>query len=838
MGALSPELWWRVAQRAERTALGEVHSRLLATDSTVSPEVRHALCIEVIEDYDYRSWPETFVLHNVIWNLQEAIVLPLESQEVDRVQRMNYMRLAMAGKERHNDVAYGLSGKMVIGGDQLPTEKREFLDALLEMGTRSYRESIPEEHELENNVLHVAVSYRHSSAWDKQGTINRLQAEAIWLAIRSMPYMDDRKEVRVWVDQNLHREESPEGTEWHEFGLLPYACLPVVGVGDGNFSLEYASTRPWIWVETLTALKANGLHVAPGLDVVSDCEHILTRMPLFERLKPAMTRHGWLMGARRNVDDVMSEITRNISLWRRDGFLNHSGYEFADEFELFVNWARWFVIRGVKYSEMSWNHSSSRAVTGMDAVVLLRAMPRSGGPELEPVQGIVQANISWTLSQETEEWIVSDIFDRTMIDDLPLRAILECAQGGRSNAAEMAISGQMTTLQHAQFRKENGVVSVVYGGRFGRQGNDLGEIATMFTTALSQIWRKVVGAEQLSVVRTDGQFGDLVTYTPFTRRVQIAAGQESFPGRNGQLIPRELPVELQQRLGLKAAGVFNDSGICECIYELQHSGKIYRVCTSELSTIDEASNSTGETLKTFVAALKGHSFFKEILYRDLPELERLDLTRGWDVERLLHSHGQSPGNDLAGGTENEGFGFCDQNVLSGEAKMDVLSELQENLRLLSRGYILVWVNAIDGGKVQIIFRSKREKRTVTTNEIFASREVAILEETPLDELANENSTGLIQMLAGVQPRLKVRRFGSGVNPRIQTSEKGVELNIKAVDGMFAVCKGSGKTVCQLNGLEVDLRDEGDLYRVEWRGRYQSVGRGYERFPLRTGTRIV
>lgn len=177
------------------------------------------------------------------------------------------------------------------------------------------------------------------------------------------------------MDQNLHRAQFPPGTEWHEFGLLPYACLQTVFVGTGDCSLKHAYSRPWLWVEMVTALKSHGAYTKRGHDLVGGCDSLLVTTESYDRAKAPLQRDGVIPGAGATIDKVLNDVTRIISLWRRD-FLGHATYDFAAEFEAFVNWARRFVIRGVPYSQMAWNHNSLD-VYGMDAVVFVRELVRS-----------------------------------------------------------------------------------------------------------------------------------------------------------------------------------------------------------------------------------------------------------------------------------------------------------------------------------------------------------------------------------------------------------------------------------------------------------------------------
>eukprot|EP00171_Calliarthron_tuberculosum_P012056 IDg12056t1 len=330
------------------------------------------------------------------------------------------------------------------------------------MGRREYDGAIPRLLELENNVLHVAVSYRHTFKFSEGGTISAEQAESIWTAVRALPTFRADTEVRVWIDQNLHRKKFPKGTEWHEFGLLPYACLSVVVIGTGDCSLKHAYTRPWLWVEMLTALRGDGIHTVPGRDILADCGEVLTALEQYEARKDMIVQNGWLLGARRNVDSVMEAVARDISLWRSRGFLGHEGYDHYEYFEKFVNWARMFVIRDVLYSQMAWNHPSDKAVRGMDAVALVRALPNDKQRYVDCLLAMVRPVISWRNYGEQDRWLVGDILDRTEVDDIPLHVVAELRYKKDGDSADVWILNRDTTRMQIRFRKQYNTVSMIY----------------------------------------------------------------------------------------------------------------------------------------------------------------------------------------------------------------------------------------------------------------------------------------------------------------------------------------------------------------------------------------
>ncbi|KAI0563109.1 hypothetical protein FGB62_46g14 [Gracilaria domingensis] len=61
--------------------------------------------------------------------------------------------------------------------------------------------------------------------------------------------------------------------------------------------------------------------------------------------------------------------------------------------------------------------------------------------------------------------------------------------------------------------------------------------------------------------------------------------------------------------------------------------------------------------------------------------------------------------------------------------------------------------------------------------IAANWGLMILKETDEHKLVNSESTGLIEMVVGAKPKLRVKKYGSGLNPTIQTHEDGKEVKV-------------------------------------------------------------
>lgn len=175
-------------------------------------------------------------------------------------------------------------------------------------------------------------------------------------------------------------------------------------------------------MQMLAALKANGIHTKRGYNLVEDCANVLIKMVNYDQSKQAINAHGWILGTQLDVDEVMNEVTCTVSLWRRQGFMNNGNYEFASEFEEFVNWARWFLIRGVPYSGMAWHHDSTE-VRGMGAFALVRALPRLRAFQSESASAVVRPNITWQRFDQ-EDWVIGDLIDGSLVGEIRLNSIL------------------------------------------------------------------------------------------------------------------------------------------------------------------------------------------------------------------------------------------------------------------------------------------------------------------------------------------------------------------------------------------------------------------------------
>lgn len=799
--AANPRYLRDQASQRERDALDIVYDRLLAVDSDLCDYVRYALFVEIIEEFDYRSWPQHFILSDIIWDFQELVSNHYEYDAVDCFQRRNYMRMAMAGKNRHDDVSYGLSERLAWA------DKQNVIRKLISMGKRECDGVIPSSHELENDVLHVAVSYRHTFKFNQGGTICAEQAEAIWTAVRAMPTVRADAEVRVWVDQNLHRKKLPEGTEWHEFGLLPYACLSVVLVGTGDCSLKHAYTRPWLWVEMLTALRSDGIHTVPGRDIIADCGEVLTALEQYEVRKDMITQSGWLSGGRRNSDSVMEAVARDISLWRSRGFLGHEGYEYCEYFEKFVNWARMFVIRGVPYSKMAWNHPSDRAVRGMDAIALVRALPNENGRLVDCLQALVRPIISWRSYGEQDKWLVGDIVDRSEIDDIPLHVVAELQHKKDGDSTDVWIFNRDITWLKIRFRKRNGTVSMVYTESDFDDRLRYTRYALLHQQLVADL--RSCSAQVVSISSRE-EDGPIISYLPFTLRFRVARSRKKLAVATGNacLRPFRVASSIEQHWNLNKVGVFFVKGITEIVYELIVSGRVYRLSTSEIYVLLHAAEKKHERFVQLVEVLKGSCEYKNLIYRDLSDTQKLQLTRGWRLctgQDSLTSQGQ--------------VSIPYQNTMCGEGVIDLEIEMCERMKLRKAGSSLLWIDKLSEEQTYIHAQKGCNRIVWNMGPSLAVCEVAILKNIDsLHLLGDKEGKGLIQTIMHMKPLSKLKLLSGEKEQCLE--EQPIP---KIVQGLFIKCSICSRIACLLNGLTAELTLQNGVYEVRWMRVHDCVG---------------
>lgn len=113
----------------------------------------------------------------------------------------------------------------LTAGISRPLNISEIEKELIQIGKRKVV-STPNFYPANDECIHYILSYRHASKWDDEGTISKQTARlASELIHDSIP--NHNVQVRIWVDQLLHINAT-ENPNWHEVGLVPYSCLPVI----------------------------------------------------------------------------------------------------------------------------------------------------------------------------------------------------------------------------------------------------------------------------------------------------------------------------------------------------------------------------------------------------------------------------------------------------------------------------------------------------------------------------------------------------------------------------------------------------------------------------------
>lgn len=217
-------------------------------------------------------------------------------------------------------------------------------------------------------------------------------------------------------------------------------------------------------------------------------------------------------------------------------------------------------------------------------------------------------------------------------------------------------------------------------------------------------------------------------------------------------------------------------------------------------------------------ALKRNCSYKIMRYMDLTESERIQFTRGWTVDDVGCMQSQV--------------------VTSGEIDTDVGDELVEILRGRNVGSTLVWMDRAGTSKVRVTFRGRNDITRLLAGKIEANRELAILQETDYFKLVNTESTGVLQMLAGLRANCSVKAYGSWLNSKARKDEDGQELTIEMMHGLFAICEKCNSVVCTINGLVAEISFLTNVYYVERRAKHDCVGPVYRNYPVQNRLRVA
>ena len=353
--------------------------------SSINPEnsyvVQLACVIEAFEDELYFEWPSQ-------WILSKPVLLPIYINQFEYemrscsgdwtfFQRRNYAQLT--GVTNMLRLTWGLTQRFPVN------DCEAFINGLQQAGRRQCDISDEDHAFNEQGVLHIALSYKHFKRWNEGGTINRETAAEACYIMKRFLVVDDTKchSVRVWVDQNLHRYPQVPADKWYEVGFLPYAVFPVVSALAQHNGFQVAQTRPWIWVETALGMESIGIFCAPK--VTETALNILDYPKEAKFTQQQFLKSGYIPGKEGLLVHAVQRVLAIVSWWTSNT-LQHSNYEYAEDFIKFKFWARAQVVRlsvkpNVDLSTHSFEDSTIERISWLRALCNINER-RDPGPRI------------------------------------------------------------------------------------------------------------------------------------------------------------------------------------------------------------------------------------------------------------------------------------------------------------------------------------------------------------------------------------------------------------------------------------------------------------------------
>ena len=198
--------------------------------------------------------------------------------------------------------------------------------------TAAKREQAQSEFDLlEDNAVHLALSYKHEYPKIAGSTISREKARNILRAIQAVPGIQPGVKVRLWIDQNISALKIPED-EWYTYGLIPYCLLRVISIDIAQ--PRTITERPWLWIEAGMSCCGDGLHTLPGLDI----RNVEGIQSIGQSVRQAILNHGWCPSGGTSPRKILYEGLPMAATWD-NRMLNHGGYNYREDFEKFSRWA-------------------------------------------------------------------------------------------------------------------------------------------------------------------------------------------------------------------------------------------------------------------------------------------------------------------------------------------------------------------------------------------------------------------------------------------------------------------------------------------------------------------
>lgn len=298
--------------------------------TNASEAIQLACAIEAFEDEPYRDWPSTWILSRDFLTvlLQEyEFAMNMEQDRPCRFlmrQRMSYALLNHPTS--FDDRAIILQGLTEVL--DLNDENR-FIEMLMDAGKRKAIRGDELDAESDEKILHVAMTYRHSSHYTSEGTISSDTAKEAFKVLQTIQRIEPEiKGVRIWIDQNLHRY--PNASLLKKYSKTfhsPFTQLLVVCSLPGMHGFGIIGQRPLIWLEMNMGFECYGLCYAKGKETC-----VAEALGISSKRSQALSRQydiGIIVG---KVSKWRTHATRAmeiLSFWA-PGMFQYEQYPFLD----------------------------------------------------------------------------------------------------------------------------------------------------------------------------------------------------------------------------------------------------------------------------------------------------------------------------------------------------------------------------------------------------------------------------------------------------------------------------------------------------------------------------
>ncbi len=222
----------------------------------------YAQAIEAFEEAEYDRNSASARMAGTLVELVIATQVLVDRQDIlehpKRVQASMYRaRISEIGEDAVMRVAAGLTTSF----DPFSEDNVE----VILTATRREQELF-EMDLLDDDGVHLALSYKHEFPKVDGRTITREKAKRILRAVQAVPGVTPGVKVRLWIDQNISNLGIPD-SEWYTYGLTPCCLLRVISIDIAEPGM--VTTRPWLWIEAGLSCCPDGLHTLPGVDLLN-----------------------------------------------------------------------------------------------------------------------------------------------------------------------------------------------------------------------------------------------------------------------------------------------------------------------------------------------------------------------------------------------------------------------------------------------------------------------------------------------------------------------------------------------------------------------------------------